>query len=151
MASLNLVPLPQHEPPVHKCLFHGLILGHARGYSQVTRVSSTIISYIHIFLTSPWISLLYIFNQMVSSHFSLKTTNQTRTLNFHLILSNWHSNTCHIYLQVALLRSFLNTFKTIFTRIFLQMDSHNCFNFIPILYKVTSHVELHISLEWFAF
>ncbi len=47
---------------------------------------------------------------------------------------------------MVILGWFLNTFGTIFTHKILQIDSHNCFNFVPILHKVTFHIKLHMSL-----
>jgi hypothetical protein len=49
----------------------------------------------------------YTSNQMDIFRFSLKTINQTRTLNCLLIPSSWHSNICHIYRQVVFLGWFL--------------------------------------------
>jgi len=53
---------------------------------------------------------------MATSHFSLKITNQTKTLIFFLIPLSWRSNACHIYQQVVNLEWFLNIFKIIFTQ-----------------------------------
>jgi hypothetical protein len=43
---------------------------------------------------------------------------------------------------MVLLGWFLHTFGIVFTLKILQMDFHNCFNFIFIWHKVTFHVEL---------
>ncbi len=81
---------------------------------------------------------------MASFHFSWKTTNYNRTLNFYLIPLNWNSNTCCIYLSMVFFGWFFNTFKIVFTEKILQMDSHSCFNLVFILHKITFHIKLHV-------
>jgi hypothetical protein len=38
VASPSLVPLPQHNPPTHKCLFHILVLEHVREYFRIIHI-----------------------------------------------------------------------------------------------------------------
>jgi len=67
-------------------------------------------------------------------------------LSFCLTFSTWHSNTCRIYLQVAFLEWFFNTFEIAFTRKILQMNSHICFNFVP--YLTRSHPTSNCTYPW---
>jgi hypothetical protein len=38
LARSNSIPFPQHDPPIHKHLFHNLTLGHVGEYSRVAHV-----------------------------------------------------------------------------------------------------------------
>jgi len=66
-------------------------------------------------------------------HFFYKTMNQTRTLNFHLIISTMHSNTCCIYLQAI----FLGRFFKYLQNYFHLKDLMSGF---PLLFQLCFHI-----------
>jgi hypothetical protein len=142
--------LPQHDPPVHKHLLHSLVFGHAGEYFRIVH-ALTPLSFAPTYSNTT----LVFFSLHLQSDgflpFSLEHYKPNQNLELSLTFSNWHSNTNYIYLQVALLSWFSNTFEIVFTQKIIQVDSHSCLNFIPISHMVTCHVELHISLEWLAF
>jgi hypothetical protein len=98
------------------------------------------------FSTSLQLSLHYTLKQMVTSHFSLKITNHTKILKFLLILSNWRSNACHIYLQVVLLGFFWTSLKLFSPWIFSKWIP----SIVPTLfsYRIRSHSTPNYMHPW---
>jgi hypothetical protein len=52
----------------------------------------------------------------------------------------------HLFASDLLLGLFFHIFKNVLTQKILCINFHNCFNFVPILHKVTFHVKLHMPL-----
>ncbi len=77
----------KHDPLIHKHPLHNLVLKRARKYSQTTHALAS-------FSPTPTSfdsTLTFIILHPKSDFFSCffwKTTNQTKTLNFHLIISS---------------------------------------------------------------
>jgi hypothetical protein len=73
-ASLSSMPLAQHDPPIHKCLFRNLVFEHVGEYFQVTHILAPFFLAPTSFDTT-WLAPFYILNQMVSFHFFWKIMN----------------------------------------------------------------------------
>jgi hypothetical protein len=109
------VLIPQHDPPVHKHLFHNLVFGHAKEYFKATRTLA-------LFSLAPmsFDMTLVLTTLHLESNGSfllfLKNYELGQDLELFFIRSNWHSNACPINRQVVLWGWFLNTFEIVFTQ-----------------------------------
>ncbi len=134
LTSSSSIFFPQHDPPTHKCLLHNLTLGCAREYFWVAHVLAPFSPTPTSSNTTLTLSTLHLKSNGYFLFF-FEISSLTKTSNFLLIPSSWHSNACHIYQQVVLLKWFLNTFGTIFTLKIQWVDSFNYFNFFFILHR----------------
>jgi hypothetical protein len=115
LASLNSIPFPQHDLPIHKHLLRSLTFGHVEEYFQAIRVMAPFFPAPISFNTTSTLTTLHPKSNGYF-HFFLEDYEPNQDLKFFfLIPSNWRSNACHICCQLVILGWFLNTFGIIFT------------------------------------
>jgi len=85
--SSNSMFHAKHDPLIHKHPLRNLVLKHAKKYSQTTRALASFSPTPTSFDSTLTFIILHLKSDFFSSFF-WKTTNQTKTLNFHLIISS---------------------------------------------------------------